>query len=283
MPIRKRPLQLAVLALATVLASFGTAAAPAQAAASLDVGQTKTFSHLKVTVSKVDRRSDSYFFGAKIKVCVTSLPKGQSSMRLSWEPWTLNGGVQPGMFEEGQDPWASSNAPTEGYYKVGQCMSGWLPFAVDGTKKVTKISYANALGNTTSWQVTTGATPQRALGSKATFTYFTVQVTDTRQSEQGFRAWAKVCVVKLPPGSTGGKTRISWDPWVANAGTHFAYSPYVYDTSHTWANLFPKSGRYKKGQCAKGWVPFEGVPTELEIDRVAYRNSLGNQAFWTAN
>jgi hypothetical protein len=129
--------------------------------------------------------------------------------------------------------------------------------------------------------VTTGTSPQRTLGAKATFTYFSVQVTDARTDDRGFRAYAKVCVRKLPPGSTGGKTRISRDPWVANAGLHFAYAPYVYDASHTWAHLFPQTGRYAKGQCAQGWLPFEGVDSSLTIDRVAYRNSLGNQAFWT--
>jgi hypothetical protein len=249
----------------------------------LAIGQTKTFSHLKVTVSSVDRKSDSYFFGAKIKVCVTSLPAGSSSLRLSWDPWTITGGIHPGELEEGSDPWAGSNAPLEGNYGVGGCLQGWLPFAVAGTHNVTKINYASSLGDTAAWAVTNGTSPQRSLGSTATFTYFTVKVTDTRTDDRGFRAYAKVCVRKLPPGSTGGKTRISWDPWAANAGVHFGYAPWVFDASHTWANLFPQSKKYAKGQCAQGWVPFENVDSSLSVDRVAYRNSLGNQAFWTAS
>lgn len=274
--------RLATVALTTVLASLALASPPASAAPTpLEVGQTKTFAHLKVTVSSVDRKSDSYFFGAKIKVCVTSLPTGATSMRLSWDPWTINGGIHPGGFEEGTDPWAGRHVPLAKNYGVGGCAQGWLPFGVSGTKKVTTINYANSLGNTTAWKVTTGASPQRTLGSTATFTYFTVKVTETRTDARGFRAWAKVCVRKLPPGSTGGKTRISWDPWVANEGVHFAYAPYVFDGSHTWAGVFPKNKKYAKGKCAQGWVPFEEV--DADIDRVAYRNSLGNTAFWTAS
>ena len=37
----------------------------------------------------------------------------------------------------------------------------------------------------------------------------------------GYLIKLKVCVNHLPPGSTGGKTRISWDPWTisTNHGT----------------------------------------------------------------
>lgn len=279
--------RIAAAALAAVVSALALTALTAQPASAapppLSVGQRKTFDHLKVTVSNIDRASDSYFFGASIKVCVTILPAGESSLRLSWDPWTLNGGVVPGEFEEGTDPWAGSDAPVEGDYGVGGCLHGWLPFAVAGTKDVTTISYANSLGNTVSWHVTSGASPQRTLGSTATFRYFTVQVSDTRTDERGNRAYAKVCVRKLPPGSKNGRTRISWDPWVANAGTHFGYGPSVFDASHTWSHLFPQSGTYRQGQCAQGWVPFEDVNASLTIDRVAYRNSLGNQAFWTAS
>ncbi len=282
MPIPSHPLRVAVVALAALVASLGLAAPAASAAAPpLTVGQTKSFAHLKVTVTRVDRTSDSYFFGAKVKVCVTSLPAGRSSIRLSWDAWSINGGIRPGGLEEGTDPWAGANAPLAGSYRVGGCLKGWLPFGIAGTTRVTRVNYANSLGNRVSWKVTTGTSPQRALGSTATFRNFSVQVTRVTQDRRAFRAYAKVCVVKLPPGSTGGKTRISWDPWVANAGQHFGFTPQVSASSH-WTNQFPKSGRYKKGQCARGWLTFEGVDSSLPIDRVSYRNALGNRAFWTA-
>ena len=276
-------------ALAVALTGFGTTAMagshrPALAAGSqqLAVGKTATFKYLTVSVLTTDRRSDSYFFGAKIKVCVTSLPKGTTSMRLSWDPWRINGKIRPGGFEVGEDPWSGRNAPTEGQFRIGQCLKGWLPFAVGGTTPVTKINYSNSLGNKVSWTVANPKSPQQALGTTATFRNFTVTVTDTRQSARGFRAYVKTCVRKLPAGSTGGKTKLTWEPWYANAGSHFWFVPHVDDPSHTWSGLYPRSGRYKVGQCAQGWMPFEGVHPTLKIDRVTYIDSLGNKAFWTA-
>ncbi|HYP44738.1 MAG TPA: hypothetical protein VEQ66_06035 [Propionibacteriaceae bacterium] len=251
----------------------------------LAIGKAATFRHLKVTVTKSDRKSDSYFHGVKVKVCVTSLPKGTTNLRLSWDPWTITAGtstVRPGNFEEGADPWADAHAPQSKTYRVGQCMSGIVAFAVGGTDNVTKVGYANSLGNRASWKVTNGASPQRALGSTATFGHFTVKVTQTRQDERGFRAYATTCVRSLPPGSTGGKTRLSWGPFVAHAGTHFAFAPLVHDASHTWDDLYRQDGRYRVGQCVQGWVPFEGVDQSLPVDRLTYRNSLGDVAFWTA-
>lgn len=109
-----------------------------------------------------------------------------------------------------------------------------------------------------------------------------MKVTDTRQSDQGFRAYVKTCVVKLPPGSKGGKTNVGWSSFYANAGTHFGFSPYVYDGSHTWANLYPEKKSLKVDQCAQGWVPFEGVSTGLHVDRLTYLDTRHNQAQWTA-
>jgi hypothetical protein len=279
-------LALGVAGLQPAAAAPSALAAPTAASTNqLAIGRTATFRHLKVTLTQSDRTSDSYFYGAKVKVCVTSLPKGAKNLRLSWDPWTITAGrrtVRPGNFEEGTDPWAKTHAPQSKTYKVGQCMTGFVPFAVGGTDKVTKVGYANSLGNQASWKVTNGASPQKALGSTATFRHFTVKVTATSQDARGFRAYVKTCVRSLPPGSSGGRTRLSWDPFVANAGTHFGFAPYVYDASHTWNNLYPQSGRYRVGQCAQGWVPFEGVDESLPIDRLTYRNTLGNVAFWTA-
>lgn len=263
------------------------AAAPTLGSHSADVkqrkvGQTATFSHLKVKVSSTSRKADSYFFGAKISVCVTSLPAGTTSLRLSWNPWRVNGTYRPGEFDEGQDPWGGHHARTDGYYRVGQCLKGWLPFAVRGTTNVTKISYANSLGNKVNFSVANGKSPQRTLGSTAKSTHYTVKVSDTKQSARGFRAYVKTCVVKLPPGSKGGRTSVGWSSFYANAGTHFGFAPYVEDGSHTWANLYPKKKSIKVGQCVQGWVPFEGVSTSLHVDRLTYLDARHDKAQWTA-
>lgn len=244
------------------------------------VGTTVHLSHLDVSVTRTDRTSDSYFFSAQVKACATSLPTGASSVPFRWESWRVTGGVAPGSFEEGQDPWAGHDVPVRSNLALGSCVSGWVPFAVPGTADISQVRYTSG-SDRASWTVTRGASPQLALGSTATFGSFTVRVTKTRQDDAGFWAYAKVCVRKLPGGSTGGRTRISWDPWVATAGTHFGYVPWVFDASHTATPLFPQSQRYRTGQCAQGWLPFEDTRASVRVDRVRYRNSLGDQAFWT--
>lgn len=282
----------AALAVLTTTGLSGTAAAAPSPATTLGVrsadvkhrtvGQTATFSHLKVKVSSTSRTADSYFFGAKISVCVTSLPAGTSRLRLSWDPWRVNGTYRPGEFDEGQDPWDGHHARSDGSYRVGQCLKGWLPFAVRGTTNVTKISYANSLGNKVDFAVSNGRSPQLRLGSTAKLPSVRVSVTDTRQSARGFRAYVKTCVVKLPPGSTGGKTSVGWSTFYANAGTHFGFAPFVEDGSHTWAHLYPKKKSIKVGQCVRGWVPFEGVSTSLDVDRLTYLDARHAKAQWTA-
>lgn len=280
----RRGLQAALGATGTVALLATGAMLPAQATSSapppVAIGRSVHLSHLDVTVTRTDRASESYFFGAKVEACATSLPAGASTVPFRWDSWRVTGGLAPGAFEEGQDPWAGRDVPVSSNLALGACVSGWVPFAVPGTAGIAKVRYSSG-SDQASWTVTNGASPQRALGSTATFGSFTVRVTTARQDDAGFRAYATVCVRSLPKGSTGGRTRISWDPWLATAGTHFGYVPWVYDASHTVTPLFPQSRRYKKGQCARGWLPFEDVDTSVPIDRLRYRNSLGNQAFWT--
>ena len=78
-------------------------------------------------------------------------------------------------------------------------------------------------------------------GTAATFTHFRVTVGNiVRTPSQGLLVHASVCVRSLPPGSTGGKTRISWQPWtlVTNTGT---FRPHLYDGSHPPRPLFAES------------------------------------------
>ena len=80
----------------------------------------------------------------------------------------------------------------------------------------------------------------RQLGWTATFPHFNVTVGNVVYSPaHGTLVYTLVCVRSLPPGSTGGRTRISWDPWrlTTTSGT---VAPRVYDASHPPEGMFPR-------------------------------------------
>lgn len=122
---------------------------------------------------------------------------------------------------------------------------------------------------------------RRAAEAKHTakFKYFSVTVTQLKDDEDDFpSAKAKVCVRALPPGSTGGKTRISLEPWAINGDT---------GKDKAWpgadSTTFPTAKRYKKGQCAAGWITFNSIDyTASDVGQIIYYNSLGNRAVWDA-
>lgn len=99
---------------------------------------------------------------------------------------------------------------------------------------------------------------------------------------QGLVVRAQVCITSLPPGSTGGQTRISWDPWqvisTSPAGTHGAR---LCDGSHPPATMFPMSGRYPSGTCVSGLIPFADQITPAS--QVDYMNEVGDRAEWRAS
>jgi hypothetical protein len=89
-------------------------------------------------------------------------------------------------------------------------------------------------------------------------------------------AKAKVCVNALPPGSTGGKTRISLEPWAINGDSGKDKADPDADST-----TFPTAKRYKKGQCASGWITFASDDYyAADVHQVIYQNSLGNRAVW---
>lgn len=110
------------------------------------------FENFDVTMSDTDR--DESRFAVKVRVCVTSLPKGTSgeTTRLSREPWTLitaKGKVKADK-ATATGSWEHL-FPVEGTYAVGECADGWLPFAVAKGVKVTNVTYQNSLGDAVSW------------------------------------------------------------------------------------------------------------------------------------
>ena len=129
----------------------------------------------------------------------------------------------------------------------------------------------------TSTSTTTGSGAYR-LGQEARFANFTVRVDTAESSEaQGLLVRARVCVVALPPSASGGRTRISWDPWsvVTSRGVQRAK---LYDGSHPPQEMYPQDARYAVGQCASGYIPF--ADAFRTATRVRYDNELGNHAEW---
>lgn len=122
---------------------------------------------------------------------------------------------------------------------------------------------------------------RRAAEAKHTakFRYFSVLVTQLKNDPDDYpSAQAKVCVNALPPGSVGGKTRISLEPWSINgdSGKHRA-------DPHADSTTFPTAKRYKKSQCASGWITFNSIDYAADdVRQIIYYNSLGNRATWNA-
>lgn len=44
--------------------------------------------------------------------------------------------------------------------------------------------------------------------------------------------------------------------------------------------MFPTDATYKVGQCATGWIPFDGVSSVRAVDRIRYKNGVGDAATW---
>lgn len=122
-------------------------------------------------------------------------------------------------------------------------------------------------------------TISRQLSWTATFPHFSVTVGDVvNDPAQGRLVYTVVCVRSLPAGSTGGGTRISWDPWTMTT-TSGTVHPGVYDASHLPAQMFPRSATYRVGDCAGGWLPY--ATASGATTTITYANSLGDRAVWT--
>jgi hypothetical protein len=121
------------------------------------------------------------------------------------------------------------------------------------------------------------------LGTTAHFDNFDVTVIKTLMDPDyyGYVIKLKVCVTKLPAGSTGGKTRISWDPWSVTTTKHTRYPSVQEDPPpDTFPRPYQSEGRFKLGECASGWLPFWSVTTKDKIISINYDNSLGDHARW---
>lgn len=123
----------------------------------------------------------------------------------------------------------------------------------------------------------------RPIGSTATFPHFGITVLQTAMDPEyhGFMVRLRVCVRSLPPGSTGGRTRISWDPWTVTAGGRTHRPSVQEDPPHeTFPRPYRSEGRFRVGECAIGWLPFWSVKADDRVTSVDYHNALRNRARW---
>ena len=282
-PVRLRHAALALAAVAALIAGGLVSTSPADAAtAQLKVGQKAHFHYFDVTVEKAVMEPEYYGYLIKLKVCVNHLPPGSSGgkTRISWDPWTIgtnHGTRHPSVQEDPPVPTFPLDYQSEGQFAVGECATGWLPFwDLKLNDKITTINYKNTLGDKAKWA------PSKTLltlGQTKTFKYFTVRVTHVQAEEFWFGVRAKVCVRRLPPGSTGHKTRVSWDPWSLSTDHGTIPMAIAQEGTSPWSNVFPESIRLRKGECVSGWLPF-AAHDDVAVSKVKYHNTLGNKIAW---
>lgn len=111
------------------------------------------------------------------KVCVNSLPPDPQGnrTRISWDPWSIQVGsraVRP----NAAGATGTGSFPADATYKVGQCASGWIPFATNA--KITRISYHNGVGDTAVWNPTNLAAKPTTQTSQQSRTRAKTKITD---------------------------------------------------------------------------------------------------------
>jgi hypothetical protein len=111
--------------------------------------------YLDLTASGTMTGGDVY--AILVETCVRSLPPNASDLPLSRSSWTLS--TSAGTVRTDApitDPITLPSAyPAEGRYGIGDCASGWIPFAVAPDTAVSAISYRNTLGANITWNPNT--------------------------------------------------------------------------------------------------------------------------------
>jgi hypothetical protein len=93
-----------------------------------------------------------------VETCVRSLPPNAASdLPLSRSSWTLSTSAGTVTTDAPiTDPITlPSTYPSEGRYGIGECASGWIPFAVPPDTAVLAISYRDSLGANVTWNPNT--------------------------------------------------------------------------------------------------------------------------------
>ena len=112
----------------------------------------------------------------------------------------------------------------------------------------------------------------------AYFKHFKVTMNGSTGDTEVFSIQPVVCVRKST--NSSGLTQISTAPWTITLEDGTVLKKKVKPEEGTAFN-FPTIGKYRKGQCAQGWITFktDGRP----VREIGYANSLGNQALWSGD
>lgn len=273
---------LAVLGAALVIAGSPApqraAAAPPGAEAFLALGESYHFSHFTVTVSAV--RRNWLWYGVEATTCLTSLPPGhRDRVPVSWAPWsvrTSSGKTVRATHSEGGPGW-SDEYRDRIRLAVGQCVRGWLPFPVEQPDQVTRIWYANSLGDKAAWSP---ATSPLRLGQTRRFAHFAVTAVRVERHRSWYGVHARVCLTSRPVG-TSGDVRVSWSPW--SLQTPYGRPPLQappQSGGNPVPGLFPSEDWLTVGECTSGLLPF-AASSRVPVLAVRYANSLGNSVVWS--
>jgi hypothetical protein len=112
--------------------------------------------YLDLTASGTMTGGDVY--AILVETCVRSLPPNASSeLPLSRTSWTLSTSAGTVTTDAPiTDPITLPSAyPGEGRYGIGDCATGWIPFAVTPDTAVLAISYRDSLGANVTWNPNT--------------------------------------------------------------------------------------------------------------------------------
>ena len=117
------------------------------------------------------------------------------------------------------------------------------------------------------------------LGQSMTFEYQEVTVYDVRfDTTHGYLVHAKVCVRKLA--DTSPTTKLSWNAWWIEDDTGDKHHPTLDDDNGRPPLMYARTGRYRVGECAQGFIPFNQVPGTRQLTAVLYRGRE-HSASWT--
>ena len=270
----------------SVVAGLAAVAPPAHAApVSRHIGWgSYSFTHFSVRVGDVvaDPAHGTLVYTV---VCVRSLPAGSvgGRTRISWDPWritTTKGSYAPKVYDASHPP--ARMFPKSRNYGVGQCAAGWIPYAT-AKGAVTKISYANSLGNSAAWS-TPPQTANTSLGVTRSFARFTLRVHQTAVDPDGYWAGARATVCVVSDAGYPAGVPVDQTPWTLSTDRGVFTTMIMQEGAPQFGTEFPWSTKLHAGQCVTGWIGFAliGYGEGIQLRQVSYRNSLGNAASWHA-
>lgn len=145
--------------------SISTTSDPPASDVAFGVGDEANSDYVDITVQKVAPQSSPYsqlpanqkWWGAKVKSCVRDVPEGESGVSFSWFPWSITGSAG-GTYPASDSTWGDFPRPAypfggEREYRNGQCVNGWIMFALNADEEPATVEYGNSVGEVFTWKV----------------------------------------------------------------------------------------------------------------------------------